>query len=198
MDLFGNDGINILTDKGKNLATYYTSFFNYKEAEKILESINSETPWNREKMKMFNNEYLVPRDTAWYGEKAYIYSGVFNKPHSWTPLLFDIKTKVEKKINCSFNSLLLNRYRDGKDKVDWHSDNEKELDKTSPIASLTFGCERDFFIRHKFDKNNKRKEPLKHGSLLVMYPPMQDEWDHAVPKRATASLRINLTFRNVL
>ena len=50
MDLFGNDGINILTDKVKNLATHNTSFFNYKEAEKILESINSETPWNREKM----------------------------------------------------------------------------------------------------------------------------------------------------
>ena len=33
MDLFGTDGINILTDKGKNLATYYPSFFNYEEAD---------------------------------------------------------------------------------------------------------------------------------------------------------------------
>ena len=198
MDLFGTDGINILTDKGKNLATYYPSFFNYEEADTFLKKINSDTPWNREKMKMFNNEYLVPRDTAWYGEKAYIYSGVLNNPQSWTPLLFDIKTKIENKINCSFNSLLLNRYNDGKDKVDWHSDNEKELDKNSPIASLTFGDERDFFIRNKFEKNNKIKKTLKHGSLLVMHPPMQDEWDHTVPKRATASLRINLTFRNVL
>ena len=94
--------------------------------------------------------------------------------------------------------MLLNRYNDGKDKVDWHSDNEKELDKNSPIASLTFGGERDFLIRNKFDKNNKIKEALKHGSLLVMHPPMQEEWEHTIPKRASASQRINLTFRNVL
>lgn len=49
----------------------------------------------------------------------------------------------------SFNSLLLNRYNGGNDYVGWHSDDEKLYGPTPEIASLTFGCERDFVLKKK-------------------------------------------------
>jgi hypothetical protein len=48
-----------------------------------------------------------------------------------------------------FNSLLLNRYKGGNDYVGWHSDDEKLYGLTPEIASVSFGCDREFFIKKK-------------------------------------------------
>lgn len=48
-----------------------------------------------------------------------------------------------------FNSLLLNRYKGGNDYVGWHSDDEKLYGSTPEIASVSFGCEREFFLKKK-------------------------------------------------
>ncbi len=47
----------------------------------------------------------------------------------------------------------LSRYKDGSDKMGYHKDDEKELDKETPIASLTFGAERDFIFRHQVKRS---------------------------------------------
>ncbi len=41
-----------------------------------------------------------------------------------------LKILVEKAADTHFNSVLLNYYRDGKDSVAWHSDDEKSSGKT--------------------------------------------------------------------
>ncbi|XP_065625210.1 DNA oxidative demethylase ALKBH2 isoform X3 [Quercus suber] len=120
-----------------------------------------------------------------------------------------------------FNSLLLNRYKGGNDYVGWHSDDEKLYGLTPEIASVSFGCDRDFFLkkkpcktsnvskRHDEEPASKRLKKschadqytfkLKHGSLLVMRGNTQRDWIHSVPKRAKVdTTRINLTFRHVL
>lgn len=51
-----------------------------------------------------------------------------------------------------FNSLLLNRYKGGDDYVGWHADDEKLYGPTPEIASLSFGCEREFLLKKKPDK----------------------------------------------
>jgi DNA oxidative demethylase len=48
-----------------------------------------------------------------------------------------------------FNSLVLNRYKDGSDYVSWHSDDEPLYGPTPEIASITFGCEREFMLRRR-------------------------------------------------
>lgn len=55
----------------------------------------------------------------------------------------------------SFNSLLLNRYNCGNDYVGWHSDDEKLYGPTPEIASLTFGCDRDFVLKKKPCKKSR-------------------------------------------
>merc|ERR550525_384958 len=102
----------------------------------------------------------------------------------------------------SIQFCLVNRYRDGQDKMGDHRDDEKELCKKTPIASLSLGAERDFVLKHTQRSKNK-VEPvkilLKSGTLLLMFAPTNDLWVHGVPPRASCKHpRINLTFRCIL
>ena len=150
---------------------------------------------------MFNKTFPVPRDTAWYGGKGYVYSGIKNNPLPLTETLEKLKKKVSEKCEAEFNSLLLNRYQSGIDKLGWHADDEPELKNCLCIASISFGEGRDFRIRKKSiyrsSEDSVKKIFLEHGSLLIMRSPMQTYWEHEVPKRKTNEARINLTFRNV-
>ena len=101
--------------------------------------------------------------------------------------------------NHCFNSVLLNLYRDGKDAVSWHQDNEPELGKQPIIASLSFGEARKFQFKHKSRKDIARfAVTLTHGSLLVMRGKTQEYWQHQIPKTSKPiGPRINLTFRHI-
>jgi alkylated DNA repair dioxygenase AlkB len=106
---------------------------------------------------------------------------------------------VEAAAGCRFNSLLLNHYRDGSDKLDWHADDEPELDPDQPIASLSLGSARSFRLKPRqpsADAGSPLSFELGEGDLLVMDPPTQQHWLHQVPqRRRVARERINLTFR---
>jgi alkylated DNA repair dioxygenase AlkB len=111
--------------------------------------------------------------------------------------LLDVKRRVEERCGSEFNTVLLNLYRDGKDSVAWHSDDEPELGKEPVIASVSLGAERDFMLRRKDQHDRQLKLLLPHGSLLVMQGGTQADWEHCLPKRTLSGPRINLTFRVV-
>ena len=199
-DLFQKENSLLISgDQGE--VEYVPNFISTKEANHYFNLINSETPWDRPHIKMFDKSFPIPRDTAWYGEKGYIYSGIKNKPFGLTETLKELKNKVSKRCNSEFNSLLLNRYQTGIDKLGWHADDEPELKECLCIASLSFGEGRDFRIRKKSNFRSNKDKTLKlfleHGSLLIMRAPLQTYWEHEVPKRKTENSRINLTFRYV-
>lgn len=54
-----------------------------------------------------------------------------------------------------FNSLLLNKYKGGNDNVGWHADDEKLYGPTPEIASVTFGCEREFLLKKRPMKSSQ-------------------------------------------
>lgn len=180
---------------------FYPSYFTKEESDGILQRLFMEVNWRRDKIKCYGKEVDLPRLTAWYGDdgKNYTYSKITMNPLPWTPLLLFIKNRVEEVGNISFNSVLLNLYRNGKDCVSWHSDDEPELGKEPIIYSVSFGGERKFQLRHKFNKNLEKLElNLSHGSLLVMKGKTQEYWQHQIPKTSkSVSPRINLTFRNI-
>lgn len=78
------------------------------------------------------------------------------KPHSWNLLLQKIKSQIERVFNTNFTTVLLNYYRNGKDSNGWHADNEKELGINPVIASVSFGAERLFQLKHNSDKDQKK------------------------------------------
>jgi alkylated DNA repair dioxygenase AlkB len=156
--------------------------------------------WKQDYIKLYGKTIPLPRLTSWYGnsESSYTYSGITSTPNEWNKGLLYLKKKIEEFSGDSFNSVLLNWYRNGDDYLNWHADDEKELGKNPTIASANFGETRDFILRKNTDNTEKLVLPLKHGTLLVMKGEIQHYWQHSVPKRKKVlDSRFNLTFREI-
>ena len=178
-------------------AVLYPGVFDEEESDLLYALLQKEIAWRQEPIKLFGKTIMQPRLTACYGDKAVGYSGIVMDVHPWTSLLNGIKNRVEAVAGTVFNSVLLNNYRDGKDSMGWHRDNEQELGCNPVIASVTFGAERKFLLRTYADKDHTISVTLTHGSLLLMQGECQHVWEHSVPKVKMARPRINLTFRRI-
>lgn len=171
-----------------------------ERARALMESFVDEVEWKQEKIFIFGREVLQPRLSAWFGGegKSYSYSGLHLSPKDWSPTLFALKDLIEKISGKSFNSALLNYYRDGKDSMGWHRDNEKELGRNPAVASLSLGHKRRFIMRHYENKELKVPLELGEGDLLIMEGESQHKWEHSVPKSAKdLGPRLNITLRNI-
>ncbi|MGL2994136.1 alpha-ketoglutarate-dependent dioxygenase AlkB family protein [Flavobacterium sp. TSSA_36] len=177
---------------------YAPNFFSSEEADLLFTALEKEIPWQQDDIKVYGKVHKQPRLTALFGheEKPYSYANIKMHPHKWSPLLLPIKEKVEKASETIFSTVLLNYYRDGKDSNGWHADNEKELGTNPTIASVSFGAERIFQLKHNHIPHQKLNIPLAHGSLLLMKGTTQHFWKHQIPKTTKIiGPRINLTFR---
>ena len=163
----------------------------------LLARLIDETDWRSDTITLWGKQFLQPRLSAWYGSAAYRYSGLSLAPQPFTPLQRDLLAAVEAATGCTFNSVLLNYYRDGRDSMGMHSDDEAELGPTPAIASLSFGASRTFVLRHKASGERLRLD-LSDGSLLLMAGELQKHWSHGINKTAKPTgARINLTFRTI-
>ena len=177
---------------------YDEHFLSNIEASTYFDVLREETDWQQDRIKVFGKEYDQPRLTALYAnnKNPYTYSNITMHPTPFSPVLLEIKSKIEKTLNQTFTTCLLNLYRNGQDSNGWHADNEKELGKNPVIASVSLGAERLFHMKHRTDKTQKLRLNLAHGSLLVMSGSTQHNWLHQIPKtKKNVGERINLTFR---
>ena len=181
-------------------AQYYPEFISEEVSLSLIDQLEKSLRWDADQLIMFGKLVTTRRKVAWVGEPecTYTYSGVKRNPQAWTPELLSMKTRLEKLTQSEFNSCLLNFYHDGADGMGWHSDDEKELDTKSPIASLSLGSTRKFAFRHKINKSTISIF-LEDGSALIMNAPTQQFWQHALLKTKTIHTpRINLTFRKII
>jgi alkylated DNA repair dioxygenase AlkB len=179
---------------------YWASAFTAAEADRLQARLRGDVDWQAEQIVMFGRLVPVPRLVAWHGDPAavYSYSGVRHEPSPWLPAIADVRRRVEALTGETFNSVLLNLYRCGRDGMGWHADDEPELGRNPLIASVSFGATRRFRLKHRRRAGGQLALDLAHGSLLVMRGALQHHWLHAVPKtRTVVGERINLTFRRV-
>ncbi len=170
--------------------------------EALLQRLIEETPWRSETVTLWGRTYPQPRLIAWYGDDgiSYTYSGTTLDALPWTPTLAAIKARVEELSGATFNSVLVNYYRDHRDGMGFHADDEPELGEAPTIASVSLGEVRTFMLRHRRRKDiSNVKLGLPSGSLLVMRGATQANWKHGVPKRTKpCGPRVNLTFRRII
>jgi alkylated DNA repair dioxygenase AlkB len=168
--------------------------------EVALHRLIADVPWRQENVVVWNKMYSQPRLIASYGDRDtdYTYSGLTLSPLPWTDLLLEIKRRVENVAEASFNSVLLNYYRDNRDSMGFHSDDEPELGPV--IASLSLGEERTFVLKHKRNKSAKPvRLKLASGSLLLMKGETQRNWKHGIAKLTRpCGPRVNVTFRRIV
>ncbi len=170
------------------------------EADDHLAGLLGEVEWSQRQITMFGKTHDEPRLTAWHGDPGttYTYSGLALEPEPWTDRLLAIREVAQGATGCGFNSVLLNRYRDGDDSMGWHADDEPELGRHPVIASVSLGATRRFRLRPRAGAGEPLSMDLAHGDVLVMGAATQDGWLHSVPKTARpVGERLNLTFRLV-
>lgn len=180
---------------------FYPNFFNKEEADLLYEKILTETPWQQDDITIFGKKIAQPRLTSLFGNegKPYSYSGITMQPNPWNTTLIYIKDKIEQTAEKNFTTVLANLYRNEKDSNGWHADNEKELGRNPIIASVSFGEERKFQLKHNTNPEAKITLNLNHGSLLLMKEGSQVYYKHQIPKATQPKkTRINLTFRTIL
>ncbi|GBM88986.1 DNA oxidative demethylase ALKBH2, partial [Araneus ventricosus] len=191
-----------LVKNGHNLNIVYQQYFSKEEADQIFDELEREIEYFPSEMAtvfICNKRYSVPRKVFAYGDKnlTYTFSGNTLPTKPLIPILTKILNEANKFLKeGSFNYVLINRYKDGYDKIGSHKDNEKDMDPESAIVTFSFGAERTMiFKKPNFDSV---KIPLKNGSVLVMNPPTNEFWFHEIPREKNIKdVRISLTFRKI-
>lgn len=171
------------------------------EADALLAALREQVPWEVHRIRLFGREVDSPRLSCWIGDPQahYRYSGADFTPHPWPDALRALRERLQATLGEPFNSVLANRYRDGRDAMGWHSDAEPELGPEPVIASVSLGATRRFALKHRTDAQLRLALDLPHGSLLVMSGATQRHYRHALPRTTRpVGERINLTFRRIL
>ena len=167
------------------------------DEETVLTRLIAETVWRAEHITLWGKAVLQPRLTAWQGTARYRYSGLTLEPAPINSLVLEIKDAVEAACGHRFNSVLLNYYRNERDSMGMHSDDEAELGPEPVIASVSFGAARTFILKHKRSKISLKLD-LPSGSLLLMSGKTQQHWQHGINKiTRPCGPRVNLTFRHI-
>ena len=169
-------------------------------ADELFATLRQSVPWETHRIRLFGRWVDSPRLSCWIGdaEAAYTYSGTRFEPHPWSAELQALRCQLANELGCEFNSVRANRYRDGRDCMGWHSDNEASLGLKPTIASVSLGGTRRFVLKHR-QGTPKIELALPHGSLLLMAGETQTHYQHALPRTAKpVGERINLTFRRIL
>jgi len=184
------------------LVRFHPNWMDLPKADDLLGELRASVGWSQGTIVLFGREVQEPRLTAWYGDVDYTYSGRTMKAAPWPPVLATLRSRVQAAVSVPLNTVLLNLYRDGKDSMGMHSDDEPELGRDPIIASVSLGAPRKFVLepkRKSARRNGSYALVLSHGSLLVMAGSCQHHYRHGVPKEAKCrGERINLTFRHVL
>lgn len=124
MDLFAAEaGLSPLPFEDGQLAWMPQLPLPWSNAE-VLARLLQETDWREETITVYGKRHLQPRLSAWYGDAAYTYSGLRLQPAPFTPLLDTLRLAVQHASGCEFNSVLLNYYRNERDSMGMHSDDE--------------------------------------------------------------------------
>jgi len=179
------------------IVNYYGKVLNQQQSQHYLDTLLNTVEWKNDEAIIFGRHIITKRKVAWYANTGYeyTYSNRTKIALQWTKELLELKKLVDEITGTSFNSCLLNLYHNGNEGMAWHSDDEKTLEKDSPIASLSFGAERRFSLKHKKTKQTISLL-LENGSLLEMKGTTQNHWLHCLPKsKKVIRPRVNLTFR---
>ena len=152
--------------------------------------------WERGEITLYGKKIPVPREEALFGDDLrYEYRGALLKAEPWPDFLREARDRIQARCGLRFNFAVGNRYVTGKDSIGWHSDSFPQIGARPAVASLSLGSTRRFKLRHKATGEVVDYE-LESGSLLIMLPGCQEDWEHAVPKTSRpVGERINWTFR---
>jgi alkylated DNA repair dioxygenase AlkB len=178
----------LLVDDERGRVTYIPGFIDADAAAAWFTQLRDSVNWRSERRMMYDREVDVPRLMGHYRLDP--------PPVSMPSPIRDAARRVSDRLGVRFNSVGLNRYRDGRDSVAPHNDHLNELQEGYPIALLSLGATRRMTVRAKEKPPRVIHVELEPGSLFVMDYATQIHYTHAIPKTTeSVGERISLAFR---
>lgn len=176
-------------------------FFDPAMEADLFARLRDETAWQQPGYAHARGVTRLPRLTANYGERSYDYGKLTFAPVPWTPLLRELKALAEREGGVGFNAAIIQQYRDGTDRVNWHADDSPLVGENPVIVSLSFGAARVFECKPKAAPeamDQRLAVTLAGGDLAIMRGDLQHTHLHRMPRQAGAGPRINITFRRIV
>ncbi|WP_106478250.1 alpha-ketoglutarate-dependent dioxygenase AlkB family protein [Phytohalomonas tamaricis] len=182
------------------------NFLSAREANLLFDTLEHDLEWQRPTLTLYGKQHLIPRSQVWMGDADahYRYSATSFEPVPWHHDVTALCTAIQAHLKTllgplpRFNSVLINRYANGDQRMGWHSDDEPELGSNPIIASVSLGTERPMRFRPRKNRSGDAfNVALPHGSLLIMGHDTQRQLQHALLPRRLEGSRINLTFRAI-
>ena len=182
---------------------YHVNFMSEEFADEMFAELSLTIPWRTVVRAGKDGPLTLPRLQCWMsypGVDAQLYQKEPALP--WSPSMLKLKSMIEtalreQGVTVEFDYVLMNYYRDGNDKIGFHSDDEAYEENKKTIASISLGATRNFRMVAKRKKAKPKYDfNACHGSLIVMRGDTQFHWLHGIPGDSTVTTpRINLTFR---
>ncbi|MCU1382589.1 MAG: alpha-ketoglutarate-dependent dioxygenase AlkB [Acidobacteria bacterium] len=178
----------LLVDDERGRIAYVPEFIDADTARDWFAEIREGVDWHAQRRMMYEREVDVPRLVS---------SFRLDPPAESMPqAILDASRRVIERVGEPFNSVGLNRYRDGRDSVAPHNDHLNEICEGFSIALISLGAARRMSIRAKAGPRRVIHVDLEPGSLFVMSYAAQLHYTHAVPKTPNpVGERISLAFR---
>jgi alkylated DNA repair dioxygenase AlkB len=145
--------------------------------------------WGQRSRPMYERRVKEPRLTSLWRAT----SGEPLEP----PILERMRAALSARYGVVLDSAGFNLYRDGRDSVAWHGDRISKEIPDPIVALVSVGEPRKFLIRPT-GGGQSRAFQLGRGALLVTGGRTQREWEHSVPKVASAGPRMSIAFRHGL
>ena len=179
--------------------------FEYLDSPKISKELLKSVEVHLKSLKYTQKKAKFSPETFLYGASKYVYDSssatVMPTPIREEPIMARLLDAVNTELGTSFNSMLVSRYPNKNFMLGYHKDDEKCLDATAPVATLSFRRSRDLLISET-KKKVYRKQTLVPGSIFLMKPGFQNELWHSLASgdgtKDQSGTRFSVTFRRVI
>ena len=170
--------------------------------DELFEYLRREGDWRRRRRHMYDRVVAEPRLVASWPVPGAAASG---EPDGAVPALpaelERVRTALGHRYGVSFDSILVNLYRDGRDGVAWHRDTVRRRLPEPVVATVSLGARRRFLLRRYGGGPMALQLEPGEGDLVVMGGACQHEYEHTVPKEparrpTVGGARMSITLRH--
>ncbi len=153
--------------------------------DRLFEQLYQAIDWRQSERLMYERVVGVPRLLGALPEQGH-------------PLVEQIAVLLSRHVGRKLLSISVALYRDGRDSVAWHGDRVADA-SDHVMATLSLGEPRRFLLRPRKPGPGRRSQrfDLGWGDLLLMGGTLQEQFEHAVPKKASALPRMVVMFRQL-
>lgn len=196
--LVSTNGLTRVDVKGAEVFT--KQVFTEEESGKVFSFIEGLYDSQYDTEHKSSDKFGKGRRSMYFSDSEYKYSGTTRPANNGTPEMQRLVDKITTGLGFEsgyFDMVLVNEYKDGSQKIGFHTDNEPILNnkgKLNPsVVTISFGDNRTMILK---GNGKEYKIPMVSGMGLVMGKDGQVNYKHGIDAEDNKSKRFSITLRH--